>query len=398
MFVHDELNDEISTNGWYALYDRLRITMNFKTYWHFRWADQDDSRSELTDWDPENPPYVYAGAANWFDGYAIAWGKWVPLRIPLSPGQHTFEFEHFIDGSESDPNNIFGTRSMYLDDLKVVYETAAGEVITTPAVELISFDGSEGYSTERKLEGAIMPPVKHSEYSLPFHPGSVHEYTSVEARDLSLSLWIQAQPGETIRDKIRHLISTIANKERGALFAEYQDGTTRELGCRLSEVDQDENPDTQGIGRIFRTMLTFRAFDPFWYGVLEKLTTTVVDEGTSINNNGDFETWPILRIFGPITDPEIIMKNPEDPADLEAVRRVKLNYTVLAGRIVSIDTRPGYKTITLDDGTNLYSTLDGSLDQMFSIPPGEWLIDLDGSGNDENTLLEINWRRAYWGL
>lgn len=126
--------------------------------------------------------------------------------------------------------------------------------------------------------------MKHSEYSLPFHPGSVHEYTSVEARDLSLSLWIQAQPGETIRDKIRHLISTIANKERGALFAEYQDGTTRELGCRLSEVDQDENPDTQGIGRIFRTMLTFRAFDPFWYGVLEKLTTTVVDEGTSINN------------------------------------------------------------------------------------------------------------------
>lgn len=398
VYVHDEINDEISSNGWYALYDRLRIRLNNADYWHFYWADQNGDRAELsTNWDPENPPYVLAGAAAWNDGHAIAWGKWMKLRIPLQPGTHFLEFEHFADSGDG-AGNIYGTRSMYLDDLRVTYTTAAGEVITTPGQPLVYFDGSDGYQAEHRWEGAIMPPVQHAEYSLPFQPGSVHEYTSIEARDFVLALWVLCEAGECMRDKLRWLASKLALQD-GALFAELDNGTMRELPCRLTEMEQAENVSTKGVAELyFKTLLTFRAFDPFWYGPLEAFETTAGSNGTYLHNQGDFETWPIYRIKGPIINPEILLKHPDNLSDTAYIKKTRLNYTVTAGRIITIDTRPGYKSITLDDGTNLYSTLDGNFDPMFPIPPGEWYLDLDGGGYDGTEKLMIHWREAYWGM
>lgn len=397
-FVHHEINDEVSTNGWYAIFDYFRVRKNGSVVYQFYWGDQDDTRTELANWNPYNPPYVDKGSTTWNSGHGCPWGKWFNLKFSLTPGTYTFSFAIVRDDGDHDPANIYGTRAHYIEDLKVTYTTRAGEIIIVPGQPLIHFDGSEGYHLLRSVEGAILPPLQHAEYSLPFQPGSVHEYTSVEARDFDMELWIQCLPGESIRDKLRRLASVLANRE-GALFAEMSDGTVRELPCRLSELEQQENSDTQGIGRFFKTLLTFRVFDPFWYGPLEEFTTHARYDGEYLSNEGDFETWPIYRIYGPITSPEILLKHPDNPADADYIKKMKLNYKIPADRIVTIDSRPGYKTITLDDGTNLYRYLDGALNQMFSIPPGQWWVDLDGSNYDSDfTKVVIHWREAYWGM
>jgi hypothetical protein len=397
-FCHAELDDVVWSNGWYALYDVFRVYKNGSLVYDFRWSDQNITRTEIANWDPYNPPNVAAATtpSSRPGGQGAPWGSWFQLKFTLTPGTYTFTFEYERDSGDG-VGNPTGTNSHYIDDMKVTYTTQAGQVITTPAQPLVYFDGSEGYHLARQWDGAILPPLQHVEYSLPFQPGSVHEYTSIEARDFPIGLFVQCQDSECLRDKLRNLSSKLALQD-GALFAEFDDFTTRELPCYLSEIDQEENSSTTGYGQVFKTILTFRAFDPFWYGPLEEFQTTATSNGTYLNNQGDFENWPIYRIFGPITNPEILLKHPDDLSDNAYIKKMKLKYTVAAGRIVTIDTRPGYKTITLDDGTNLYSTLDRTLDQMFAIPKGEWYVDLDGSDYDGTEKLVIHWREAYWGM
>jgi hypothetical protein len=90
-------------------------------------------------------------------------------------------------------------------------------------------------------------------------------------------------------------------------------------------------------------------------------------EHLTIVNPGDIEAWPIWQLHGPIksfalTSPSgdsVKAPAPSDGSDL-----------VATGRMLTIDTRPGKKTVADNLGNNFWGKLDTN-PRFWSVEPGE---------------------------
>lgn len=167
-----------------------------------------------------------------------------------------------------------------------------------------------------------------------------------------------------------------------------------------------------------RLVYRFRAADPTFYATDAEAATWTLDVvsdlvlaydlpyffGESIINDtqavaytGDVDTYPVITITGPITNPVI-----ENETTGEALR---LEYEISAGDAVTIDCRYGYKSVTLNGGARLVLTDDSDLG-TFHIAAA-----VDGSGSRTNTFrvagigasagvtnVQIAWAVRYGGV
>jgi len=274
-------------------------------------------------------------------------------------------------------------------------------VVVTPPQPLIYFDGRDGFKYVDDRSGAEMAPLSFAEYRVFGQAGSVHQFTQVDPRMIDFSLLITGENRDEIRQKMRELTTKLSNRPL-TLIVVYPDGEERQINCRLADILGRERMGEQGPGWK-NVVLSFRCFDPFWYGdwvVLDSINTTNDPEGdvtyVYVNNQGDAEAWPFIKLYGPVTDPVCKLN---DPKVHTTIKQFKLTgFTIPAGRYVVVDTRPGRKTIILDDGQNLYQYLDASINELFSIPPGEYVVDLDGTNTDVNTRIVVEFQPPYWGV
>lgn len=373
------------------LYEEYRIWVNYSLWKEFNHCSPNLTTSvKYTTYDDGDPG----------NDYACPWGVWWKETLPLTPGMtYTLTFE--LQRDSGDSSDIHGRDLCCIDNLTVSWEETPGDVVTVPPQPLIYFDGRDGYTHLYDRSGAEMAPLSFAEYEVFGVPGSVHQFTKVEPREVSFPIMIEGENPEDVRRKVRELTNLLANKPLSLIQVD-QEGNVRILNCWLSEIVGRETPEEHFI-TWKKAVLSFRAFDPFWYG-----DWVVVDgagpenEGffpteVLVNNPGDTESWPILKLYGPITDPQVQLVDPNN--DLNIYAEFKLTgFTIPPGRYVVVDTRPGRKTIILDDGQNLYQYLDPSINQLFSIPPGEYVVDLDGSSTDSNTKIVVEFQPPYWGV
>jgi hypothetical protein len=111
-----------------------------------------------------------------------------------------------------------------------------------------------------------------------------------------------------------------------------------------------------------------------------------------VTNNGDAAAWPILRITGPCANVTV--------TNVATGRSLALPTLNLAdGRWIEIDTRPGYRTVTWDNGGNASTYLSpGSRIDLFSIPPGTSEMRWTASDSSNSARLNVTWRDAYIAL
>lgn len=186
-------------------------------------------------------------------------------------------------------------------------------------------------------------------------------------------------------------------------------GDQRELVCRCSSgLDQVAEDDHSDLGNNVSAVLQFQSEQPYWadaadtvqsWTLLASLATffpffplrlsgsEVFADATVDNSASDVAAWPVWTITGPGSNP--ILRN------LTTGMVLNLPVTLLAGESVVIDTRPGAKTVTKQDGSSLFGSLV-SPPQLWPLAQGSNSIRIEMTGATAGvSSVQLNYRRLY---
>jgi hypothetical protein len=344
----------------------------------------------------------YDGLKVYFNGTLVhnyitngTYYQWTLGQIVTSQrGQCTLTFEYDKDGLR----DLGETDAVYIDDLEVNWEVES--IAETPGTELIRFDGSTGYYLLYHRTGAQAPPVTLVEQRIPMRPGSMFQYMDIQPRDVELGILVEGKSPEELRERIRNLTTKLIDVD-GALYARYSNGTERRLYCRYKEgLEGEETASTKGVGYYQKMVLVFRAFDPFWYetGLLESKSA---QNFVYYKNNGDYAAYPIVMVDGRCSNPDLAIwqtGGPGEPAEGSS-ERLKVNTTVAANRRLIVNMKQ--RTVKLDNGTNLYASIDSTANKFHSIPPrsaNNFAVDVDIDGPESDGRYHVYVETPYWGV
>lgn len=270
------------------------------------------------------------------------------------------------------------------------------------------FDGTY-YKVLMGIEGRFMPPFRFIEDEVPMQPGNRLRLVKTQAREVDLPLLIRGTTDIELRTKVRALMNAInPSLGDGRLRVWTPIVECRELFCRyLSGMELTEGTDSHGL-TWQKVILIFRAQDPYWYDLNPtiytfttgtpatffpffplRLSSSTVFADTTIPNNGDVECWPEWIITGPGSS--IVLRN------LTTGEGLTINATLTTGETITIDTRPGIKTVTKNDGTNLYGLL-GSNPILWSLQKGSTSVRIEMSGATSDSSVQLTQKNRYLGV
>ena len=109
----------------------------------------------------------------------------------------------------------------------------------------------------------------------------------------------------------------------------------------------------------------------------------------SIVVGGDTATYPVIRFYGPVTQPSLVGDNFE----------LILRTTIAEGAWVDIDTRPWHLTVLRSDGVSLAGRLGRRqwLEDVV-LKPGPTQLAFRGSATSGSAACEVSWRDAWTNL
>ncbi|MFJ1765074.1 phage distal tail protein [Amycolatopsis sp. NPDC088138] len=268
----------------------------------------------------------------------------------------------------------------------------------TPTVLDVDWDAS----------GRFMPEPRYASTGVPGESGERFREVTHALRDFTVRLVITAANEGALRTALRNL-TTAMNPLRGEGTFRVQSplGDVREIPCRyLTGLGFAEKPGESGP-TMQMADVTFRAFDPYWrdandnsvsYGIgltptffpifPLRLTSSQIAVDATITNDGDVEVWPVIQITGPGTS--ITLRN------LTTGKYMQFTFLALgSGESVTIDTRPGYKTIIKSDGTSIFFDLTAT-SSMWSLPVGGNAIRLEmGGALAGASSMQVSYRRKF---
>jgi phage-related protein len=267
---------------------------------------------------------------------------------------------------------------------------------------------SENIKVLKGMQGRNMPPVSFVEERVSFQHGSHLRQANIEARDVDIPLLIKADNEIELRKLVRDITRAFNPlKSDGRLRVLSPDGSQRELNCRYSQ-GMEGQEDRDNKGSYWQTVvLVFRAFDPFWYDaqtIVETFTTgepatffpflplrlasSSVFADTTIDNVGDVETYPEWIINGP--GENIVLRN------LTTGEATSINYSLGLGESITVNTKPFQKTVTKNDGTNLFYTLSDD-SSLWALAEGKNSIRIEMSDSTEQSSVQLSYKNRYWG-
>jgi phage-related protein len=252
--------------------------------------------------------------------------------------------------------------------------------------------------------GRFMPPVDLVEQQVPFQAGTRLKQLYVKSRDIDLPLGITGTSKSDLRTQVRNLLNMFNPLlGDGTLKIIAEDGSQRQIKCRYSS-----GLEIQETGLFWQNVIiVLKAFDPYWYDpntIIQtftvgtpatffpilpmRLTSSTVFSDTTINNDGDVESWPTWIITGP--GDTIYIRN------LTTGEFININYTLQPGETINIDTRPGKKTVTLGDGTNLYPNMSSD-SSLWSLQAGYNQIRIEMQNSQIWSNVQLSYQNRYWG-
>jgi hypothetical protein len=281
-------------------------------------------------------------------------------------------------------------------------------------ISWISADGSEYPISDNHLimagsDGRFMPPIDFVEENVPFQHGSLLRGVLVRPREIDIPIYVDGNSEVDLRNQLRHLLRVLNPlKGDGKLRITSPDGSMREIICRYKggmEISEKQN---SKIGNLQAVVLVLRAFDPFWYDTSTIVQTFKLNESTglffpilplrlasstvfadiSIDNTGDVETWPEWIITGP--GENIVLRN------LSTGEVMSIDVSLETGETLTIDTRPYHKTVTHNDGSNLFYTLSDD-SSLWSLREGKNSIQIEMANATTDSNIQLAYRNRYWG-
>lgn len=261
------------------------------------------------------------------------------------------------------------------------------------------------YAVLRGRIGDLMPVFTRSEEKVPLQAGSRLLRINTEPRELDIPLMIWDSSAVAMEARLRSLVQAMdPNLGEGKLRYTSQSGTSVDLNCRYVDGLRGDNRRANLTWR--ELVLTLRASDPYWYATSPVSATYETEEATAtffpffplvlsdssvfadaaVNNSGDVDAWPVWTINGPGSNP--VLRN------LTTGKTLTLTYTITAGQTITIDTRPGYKTIELDTGDNLFPYRSNA-SSLWPLQRGSNTIRIELSSADENSSVVLSYYPRY---
>ncbi len=270
----------------------------------------------------------------------------------------------------------------------------------------ISPDGTElELPTHDPKEGTGMVPVALSDRETIGGAGSVLENVRHGPRTVDLAVTFRDRTGgpDAVRDDLRIAARALDPlRGDGRLRRIRPSGSARELVCRYAGGLELEENDPAWQPAV----LTFRAFDPYWLDeayTVEAYTTGAgfptflpgppftLSGGTvwatpTLDNGGDAPAWPVWTIVGPANGLEV--------RNVTTGEELVLSTVLAVGETITIDTRPGAKTVRDAAGSNLYGDL-GAGSRLFALDPGANVLDLELIGASDDSSVSVAYRARY---
>lgn len=253
------------------------------------------------------------------------------------------------------------------------------------------------------VQFAGMPQVRASELTVPMQAGNRWQHVNHGPREVAIPVLIAGDTlagNEAAVDGLAWLVDP--TRGDGKLRATRHDGSERELSCRY--VSSLQITEATAFDAAWQSMLVFRAVDPYWYDSSSqtvivapgpspsffpffplKLGASEASDSVSVVNDGQVEVWPVWSITGPGT-----FSASNDSLGEEWV----LEHELGGGEIVTIDTRPGIKTVVSSSAGDLFGALTDT-SNLWPLGVGSNQVTLTVSGADEESRLVLSWRRGW---
>ncbi|MCP2168137.1 phage distal tail protein [Goodfellowiella coeruleoviolacea] len=261
------------------------------------------------------------------------------------------------------------------------------------------------------VSGRYGVTVRLDEQGVPGQPGLLLRDVQHGARDISLSLWINAPTPAELQARLRDLVHRM-DPRRGdsVLRMTGPAGDTREITVRVvagldvaERLGDTSGPTTQ------RMPIMCRAYDPYWAAGSDivqqfqrgeapkffpffplRLASSEIWADVTVTNPGDVDAWPVWTIVGPGSHPVIRNETTGKVLDLA----VDLG----GGESVTIDTRPRRKEVTRSDGTSAFGRLSwGS--SFWPLAPGTNAISIEmGSAVSADSRVVLSYRPRYLSM
>ncbi|WP_340376606.1 phage tail domain-containing protein [Streptomyces sp. SS7] len=237
--------------------------------------------------------------------------------------------------------------------------------------------------------GLDLPPFElHSDDS-PNLDGSMFRGARAAARQILLPVFVYGIDRKTLRSFKRRLANALNPKSGYCVLTFIESsGIARRIQCYYAGgMEGNESADSSGF-RWISYGIQLVCTDPWFYGDTEiganwsfgsaqpflgshffplTLGKGTPSNGTlTITNTGDIEAWPVWTITGPIKSFEF---TGPDGTSWGIPAQAGGADVLQAGRTLTVDCRPGYKTLLDDQGTN-YFPLMSSGPSLWSVPPG----------------------------
>jgi hypothetical protein len=268
-------------------------------------------------------------------------------------------------------------------------------------------NGETNYVLLPGRKGWYSTPVVLDEQPVPGQDGARLKNLYLNTRELDLPLMISAYDIVSQRAAVRALVSALNPKLGDARVRSYApDSTVRELYGRLVDgLGFDENDQVAGLGWM-DGVLVFRSVDPFWYDQNDTtllfgqaaptsffsfrlgsfLTSSGILSSFSILNDGDVDAWPVWTLTGPMTNPVF--------TDTTTGYALTMTIVLTAGQVLTIDTRPGFKTVKREDGSNQFAILS-SASVLWPLARGNNVITLVATATTTASKVQVSYKRKW---
>lgn len=157
-------------------------------------------------------------------------------------------------------------------------------------------------------------------------------------------------------------------------------------GSAFVEFVAETDPWWQDVGDItadFRTgaPATFFPFFPL------RLSSSEVFADAQVVNDGDVEAWPVWVITGPGSG--VVLRN------LTTGTMLSVAVNLAAGESLTVDTRPGHKTVTANDGSNAFN-LVGATSSLWSLLVGTNSIRIELGAATSSSVVSLRYKRRWF--
>ena len=231
--------------------------------------------------------------------------------------------------------------------------------------------------------GFLLPPVNLLTDKIPRRPGDVLRERVIEPRRVDIPFLIEATDYTQLVE-VQRKLSDALSLDYGELIFNYAGRTRKLTKCTYIDGMMGDDGDDGQFVVWAKMLVSFMAHDPFFYEDTPVSDTSTLDEtafpeffdtnfldsmlsvGTigdslSINNDGASDAWPIWTITGPMGAGVKI--------GLEGGYSFTINKTIKEGEVVTVDTRPGEKTVISTFNGNIFSYLSNT-SVLWAFPRG----------------------------